>query len=1158
MAATTAERRNAGSPSATATPSPTTTERGADGWPSAATPEYLIPAMGKVPVSSTAHFRTVVMTRLGDADFSATLWPRLRAPLLRALGQPLTQDAPKLVVHKAVYGDFALNLGELPTTSPVDVRLKVLPFVRDDVLAVPVDNLTLGDPAPGRAKALEVVYRLLDGEPLTKRVAENGNLVVPGTFRIVEAHWGEGQNNPGGDTAEVTGSLQGKVSGNHLSVLADNSSFGTNFISGRPLFLRVDYAIDGVTLRQTFPQGAAVALPGPLTVVSAHYGEFLPPRTVDVTPQVAQLVNQQSTLEIVASSASFGDPAPGIAKKLHIDFSLGGVAGSRVIQDGERLTLGGAAPQAVDATAVHQLLFEPPPASLADLARRLTLRGLKATDLDPAAPLATLEDVLNQIVGLAPDDVLDPLQASADAVDTPAEGVLLHHEQGWFGRGMALGNLLHSVALAPGEVTQIAMTHWNHTTRATDSETVSQEDSAAESDTQDRAVSEIQRAAASEHASGGSSAASAASSAQAGISSFFGSASAATSANLTTAVSHSDGSKNLSMDSNQRIAAVTQRHAEAARTRRATVVREVTQSEDQSLTTRVLANYNHMHALTIMYFEVIEVFDLKTRVVDAERVVFLPFKVRDVRELIPRYRVVLIDAANAAGKPDLAEAFRHHTESPESLRALAASIARLDGPMAAGDPGSGEIARAVAKQAQWQAALDGVPARFAGLRAGLQASITDLNSQRALVFAAFKDVPGALGGIAAQAVQAQFQALDRQLLALRAQIDVTTAAEDRAGADAQSDLAASGRQIDALMAQSRQLNAARRMLQALVQPGTASALDDNRLYFNQAVWISLSPGEVLGLARRRGRFQGEALAEHLDPEPVAVSGNCVAYRWHFDDAARTQAFKQRYVEPFVGDPDRELATVTTTIASPTGGVFGEAVLGQAISAEKIDLSRFWNWQDSMIPILPTGINALSAATPSVQNLSAEPGKLDESSAKLSALPDLPAPAGLQALAESLRAQLFRDMSGQAVLQTLAEATTKAAASGAADAGRLASENFKAGLDFTKEMAPTVLAALAAPETGGASLLAGKLNATSGGGTSLLGGILSAGGVDAAGGLLSSLVGGKASLPKKAIPSATKGAPPKNPDKAAPTDPKTPASKLEDTGPAPPAAPAAGA
>jgi hypothetical protein len=39
---------------------------------------------------------------------------------------------------------------------------------------------------------------------------------------------------------------------------------------------------------------------------------------------------------------------------------------------------------------------------------------------------------------------------------------------------------------------------------------------------------------------------------------------------------------------------------------------------------------------------------------------------------------------------------------------------------------------------------------------------------------------------------------------------------------------------------------------------------------------------------------------------------------------------------------------TTTISLPTNGMVGEAVLGETNVSEKIDLTRFWNWQDSPI------------------------------------------------------------------------------------------------------------------------------------------------------------------------------------------------------------------
>jgi hypothetical protein len=40
---------------------------------------------------------------------------------------------------------------------------------------------------------------------------------------------------------------------------------------------------------------------------------------------------------------------------------------------------------------------------------------------------------------------------------------------------------------------------------------------------------------------------------------------------------------------------------------------------------------------------------------------------------------------------------------------------------------------------------------------------------------------------------------------------------------------------------------------------------------------------------------------------------------------------------------------TSNVVLPTRGVLGEAVLGSCPSAEKIDLTRFWNWQDSPLP-----------------------------------------------------------------------------------------------------------------------------------------------------------------------------------------------------------------
>lgn len=66
----------------------------------------------------------------------------------------------------------------------------------------------------------------------------------------------------------------------------------------------------------------------------------------------------------------------------------------------------------------------------------------------------------------------------------------------------------------------------------------------------------------------------------------------------------------------------------------------------------------------------------------------------------------------------------------------------------------------------------------------------------------------------------------------------------------------------------------------------------------------------------------------------------------------------------------------STVALPTRGVLGEAVLGHCASAEKIDLRRFWNWQDSpadtapaISPVtLPTGTPSLTAGAAAPNSL----------------------------------------------------------------------------------------------------------------------------------------------------------------------------------------------
>src|SRR4029079_3868998 len=107
------------------------------------------------------------------------------------------------------------------------------------------------------------------------------------------------------------------------------------------------------------------------------------------------------------------------------------------------------------------------------------------------------------------------------------------------------------------------------------------------------------------------------------------------------------GNRNVATSMNQAINDRTHQHAHSNRSRRASVVKEVSQSEHEAVSTRVLANYNHMHALTIQYYEVVQVYRVEVAIVKADRVVFVPFQLVDFNndDMIRRFQNVLARAA---------------------------------------------------------------------------------------------------------------------------------------------------------------------------------------------------------------------------------------------------------------------------------------------------------------------------------------------------------------------------------------------------------------------------------------------------------------------------------------------------------------------------------
>jgi hypothetical protein len=79
-----------------------------------------------------------------------------------------------------------------------------------------------------------------------------------------------------------------------------------------------------------------------------------------------------------------------------------------------------------------------------------------------------------------------------------------------------------------------------------------------------------------------------------------------------------------------------------------TVVRETTQSEKDQVLTRVVTNNNHMHAMSVQYYEVVQVYNVTTKPTKLERCLFIPLQeLTFTYSSLQRYKEVLASVAPA-------------------------------------------------------------------------------------------------------------------------------------------------------------------------------------------------------------------------------------------------------------------------------------------------------------------------------------------------------------------------------------------------------------------------------------------------------------------------------------------------------------------------------
>ena len=236
---------------------------------------------------------------------------------------------------------------------------------------------------------------------------------------------------------------------------------------------------------------------------------------------------------------------------------------------------------------------------------------------------------------------------------TVAHGHLLQFKSEWIADGYSLGDLLYSLPLAPGQKKQIVVFDWERRESASNSQSIDYEESLFNSLSRDRDIVEIAKGTVQENTRGSSksSVGGIAGGIGGSVGVLFGVAGGYSSAKSKASQS---SIRQVSSSDQQKLSDKIIQSANAVRSMRSTVIQTVSQGERFEVSSESVANYNHCHALTIQYYEVLRHFKIRQRFSNARECLFVPLLMSqfDLKKSL-RWReslqLALIDKKLAAG-----------------------------------------------------------------------------------------------------------------------------------------------------------------------------------------------------------------------------------------------------------------------------------------------------------------------------------------------------------------------------------------------------------------------------------------------------------------------------------------------------------------------------
>lgn len=232
---------------------------------------------------------------------------------------------------------------------------------------------------------------------------------------------------------------------------------------------------------------------------------------------------------------------------------------------------------------------------------------------------------------------------------TVATGHILWFKAMFKSDGYSLGDLVYSLPLAPGQKKQIVSYDMVNSLTASEAQRLQQGERLSATLFDDRTITDELSGGIDENLAGRSDASTAGVSAGLGVGGSIGAIGGSLGVSGGYANSRSrasqQGARNISQSFGEKLRQSLIQSSESYRQLNASVVTQVREGQEYSVTAEVVANHNHCHSLTMMYFEVLRHFAITQELAEVQECVFVPLLLTEFRPAnIARWKDVLAPA----------------------------------------------------------------------------------------------------------------------------------------------------------------------------------------------------------------------------------------------------------------------------------------------------------------------------------------------------------------------------------------------------------------------------------------------------------------------------------------------------------------------------------